>query len=95
MRKTGVLILCVLLVSLATPLLSVRSIESADNTAMLLTLDVCDASGSSLSANQDMPSLYEGTCKILPLEFAGFHKAGKPVFSFLLMPSLEELPPKV
>jgi hypothetical protein len=62
---------------------------------MILTLDVCGSSGSSMSANQDIPSIYERHCKIMPLEFAGFHTAAKPVFPFLLIPSQEELPPKV
>jgi len=95
MRKKGALILFFLIISLATPLLNVMPVESDDDHAVILGLDVCDASESSISANQDMPSLYECSCKIVPLEFAGFHTAANPVFSFLLIPSQEELPPKV
>jgi len=95
MRRTGVLVLCALIISLAAPVHAMTAVVSSDETAMILTLDVCGSSGPPLSAHQDIPSLYECPCKIAPSEFAGFRYISKPVFSPLLIPSQEELPPKV
>jgi len=95
MKKISVLVLCVLIVSLATPVFAITSAVSSGGTTMILTLDVCGSSGSSLSTNYDMPSICECPCEIVPLEFAGFHSILKPFFSLLLIPSQEELPPKV
>ena len=95
MRKISVLILVALIVSLATPVFAITSAVSTGGTAMILTLDVCSSSGLSLSAGNDMPSIYECPCKIVPMEFAGFQNILQPPFLLLLMPSQEELPPKV
>jgi len=95
MRKISVLVLCALIISLATPVFGVTSDVSSGGATMILTLDVCGSSGSFLSTIDDMPSICECPCKIVPLEFAGFHSILKPFFSLLLIPSQEELPPKV
>ena len=95
MRKISVLVLFALIISLATPVFAITSAVSSGGTTIILTLDVCNSSGSSVSTNHDMPSICECTCKIVPLEFAGFHRILKPFFSPLLIPSQEERPPKV
>ena len=95
MRKTSVLLLCTLIICLMAPMHAVTAVASQNDTTVIFTLDVCGSAGSSISANQDIPSIYECPCKIMPLEFTGFLNISKPLFSPLLIPSQEELPPKV
>jgi hypothetical protein len=95
MRKISLLILFVLIISLVTPLYAMTPAMPTDDTPAFLTLDVCGASGPLHSAKHDTPSIYECPGEIASLEFAGFHSAAKPVFSFLLIPSQEERPPKI
>ena len=89
------MVLFAIIISLATPLFAITSAVSSEGTIVVLTLDVCGSSGHTSSTNHDMPSVCECPCKIVPLEFAGFHSILKPFFSLLLIPSQEELPPKV
>ena len=84
MRKISMLILCVLIISLATPVFAITSTIASDGTTMILTLD-----------DNDMPSICECSCKIVPMEVAGSYSILQPLFSPLLIPSHEELPPKV
>ena len=95
MRKISVVILCCLIVSLATPLFAVTHTVSSDGNTMILTLDVCNSSGHPMSHGNEMPSIYECPCKIVPLEFAGFQSILEPSFLVLLISSQEERPPKV
>ena len=94
MRKMSVLVLCALIIPLLAPV-HVSTASSQSDKTVIFTLDVCGSPGSSLSAHQDMPSLYECPCKINPSGFIGFQNISKSVFSFLLIPSQKERPPKV
>jgi len=94
-RKISILILCAIIISLATPVFALTSAESSGSTTLILTLDICNSSDHSLSTGNEMPSICECPCNIVPLKIAGFHIILKPFFSPLLIPSQEERPPKV
>jgi hypothetical protein len=95
MKKISVMILCALIISLIAPLQTVTLAESQSGDTVILTLDVCSPSGSSLSANNDLLSIYECPCKIIPLALLGLQHIAKPAFSFLLIPTQLDRPPKI
>jgi len=90
-----IFILLALLVAILSPLTAHVSIPSADHAKYFVTLDVCSASGSFLSANADAPSLLEGFCIPASYEFAEFFQPGStPPVSSLFSVQIEQ-PPRI
>lgn len=95
MKIGSILVLFALIVSVILPLHPVVSHASDKGKAMLLTLDVCDKVGQSLSSNADMVSIHECQSKFIPLEFYGFQRISNPAFSSSLISFQKERPPRV
>lgn len=95
MKAGSILLLLALIVSVISPLSPVVSHASDKGKAMLLTLDVCDKTGQSLSSNADMISIHECQSKFIPLGFSGFHRISNPALSSSLISFQKERPPRV
>lgn len=92
MRMKSIIILLSLLAAIFSPI-SIN-ISLADNGAYIVTLDVCHASGSSLSLDSHMPVIDEHPCKICPLEFVGFAGMSKQRSELDILSFQLERPPR-
>ena len=95
MRSNSIWIIVALVVSMLSPITAHVTISSHNQEKCIISLDVCNASGSFLSANVNAPSLHECCCKLAPLEFAEFIEANNSFFSPSLFPLKIERPPEV
>lgn len=95
LRLSGILVLTVLCLSLVSPLTVHLVRLPADTGAHLVTLNVCNVSDASLSVNADSPSLYECSCKHMPLQFAGYHELPDAAFVPFIFSLRHERPPRV
>lgn len=94
MKTAAFLILAMLVLSMTSPL-SLHVPFSSDHNSRILTLDICDASGSALSVNGGMPVIPECPCKLCPLEFNGFHWIADTLFTPFFIPFQQDRPPRV
>lgn len=95
MKLSAILILIGLGLSLFLPVTAHISIPSANQMKSLVSLDVCNASSSFLSAHADIYGLFECPCDPAPLEVAKYNET--EVESFAPSPfSLQiDQPPKI
>jgi hypothetical protein len=71
------------------------SLSPTDQVKYFVSLDVCNASGSFMSANADTPSLHECPCKPVPFEFAAFFETNASTFALSLFSVQVERPPRI
>jgi hypothetical protein len=92
MKKISVTLLIILVSAVFSPL--TISISPDDGASFLVTLDVCNFSGSSVSVNADSPIIQECPCALCPSGLSG----SVEIVHFLYRPSLfasrEDRPPQ-
>jgi len=93
MKTISVIILLALSLSVTPQAIVINPYAGAE--ASLLTLNVCDNSGSGVLSNPDMPFVYECPCKLVPSGFIGFNDIPNPTFNPFLAALPKEHPPKV
>lgn len=69
MKSSAALLLVSLMLSIAAPF--TIHISATDDVDALITLDLCNASHSSISVNSDSPAVQEATCCVAPAGLAG------------------------
>jgi hypothetical protein len=94
MRKSGLLILAVMLISFFLPVTTPLVISPGDHTACLVTLDVCGSAGAYMSVNAGAPCLHECSYRQIPLEFAAFLENTFFFFTPSMVLNPIEQPPK-
>jgi len=92
MKIQRILVVIALSLSVLSPL-SV-SISPLDDHSYIMTLDVCNASGSALSVNADAPALLESSGKLCPLAFCGHTEVIYSACKLSLLSSQLERPPR-
>ena len=95
MRSNSIWIIAALVVSMLSPITAHVTISSHNQERCIISLNVCNASGSSISANANAPSLHECCCELAPLEFAELIEANNSGFSLSLFLLKIERPPEV
>jgi len=95
LRKiSGLLILAAVLLSIISPV-NLTFIHFSGNNKVLVTFDVCHASGPLQPANAEAPSYPEQICCSLSIPgFAGFYTAFLSFFKSPLISSQKEKPPR-
>ncbi len=84
-----------LVASILLPATAPVSIAPSGKTACWVSLDVCNAKGSFLSAQADTPLLLECVCSPSPLELAELFEDGTSSFVAYLFPIQIERPPRI
>ncbi len=74
-------IIVALVVSMLSPITAHVTIASHNQVKCIASLDVCNASGSFISANPEIPCLYESSCTDCPLQFAEYREPDNMYFS--------------
>lgn len=95
MKISCTFVLTVILITLLAPVHVTLAYRYDNDAPHLMTLDVCGASSPFISANSEMPSLYESLCNLCIPDFAGFHDASEPAFRPFIMTDREERPPRI
>lgn len=93
MKLRGAVILVVLVISIFLPVTGQISV-AAGPTEYLVSLDVCDAAGSFMSASADVPSLLECPVSHAPLELVEYIESSDSFFSPSLFSIQIERPPR-
>ncbi len=92
MRLKAALILVALFASILSPL--TFDVYGHDDRTVLVTLDVCKASGVSLSVSAELPVIHEPFCNLLPPDSA-FHREGAdPEFKPFIITFQKDRPPR-
>ena len=95
MRLNALFILVALLVSVLSPLNVHISTSSTGHVKYLVSLDVCNASGASISANSsDAPVLHAGPYKPVPFNIAEFIETHNSSFNPFFYFAAIDRPPK-
>jgi len=92
MKKVALILLMVLFSALCSPLTIIAA--PSDSGSFLVTLDVCNASGSFLSVNADCPAIQECSLNIVPLVFLEYLDEVRPLFNPSVIISKQERPPQ-
>lgn len=87
-------IIVALIVSMLSPITAHVTISSHNQEKCIVSLDVCNASGSFISANGDTPLLLESPFKPLSFEFAEYIEPGSFSYTPALYFSQLERPPR-
>jgi len=77
MKLKSLLVLIMLVASIVLPVTLHLSTSQNSQMAIIITLDVCHASDSSLSVNTDIPSLHECPCNPVLLERGALPEVNK------------------
>ena len=81
MRSSSIWIIVALVVSMLSPITAQVTISSHNQEKCIGSLDVCNTSGSFISAHSEIPFLHESPCTDCPLKFAGCLKPDNLSFS--------------
>jgi len=95
MKLKSLLVLIMLVASIVVPVKLHISTSQNSPMVIIITLDVCHASGSSLSVNTDIPSLHECSCDPVLLESEALPKVDKTSFAPSWFSIQIERPPRV
>jgi hypothetical protein len=95
MKLSAILILIVLGLSLFLPVTVHISLPSANHIKCLVSLDVCNASASFMSAHSDIQGLFECPCDPAPLEGVKQNETEVASFALSLFSLQIEKPPKI
>ena len=94
MRLKALIMLVAFIVIVIAPV-HINVYQYPDNkTASLLTLDVCNASGSGLSVQADTPWMLDGLFSLFLSEGIYFHEILQPAFHAFLISFQQERPPR-
>ncbi len=94
MRVKALIVLIALISSIMTPV-SFNVYSSKNKTTIIVTLDVCNAAGHSVSVNSESAIVYELPCRFVQLMFNGFYEIIEPAFFQFILAFLSDHPPKV
>jgi len=95
MRSSSKWIIMALVVSMLSPLTTHINVLLHNQEKCIVSLDVCNASGSFIAANDNAtPSLHECCCKLVPFEFTELIEATNSVCSLFLFPFQIDRPPR-
>jgi hypothetical protein len=94
MQLSSIWIIVALVVSMISPITAHVTISSHNQEQRIVSLDVCSASGSFISANDNSPSLHECCCTQVPFEFTECIKTNNLSYSPSLFSIQLERPPR-
>jgi len=94
MKVKVLIVLIVFAMTIVAPFKINVNFHPGNKTASILTLDVCDGSGSALSARADIPCVLECPCALSLIESSFKYVAANSVFTPFLIAFQQERPPK-
>jgi hypothetical protein len=92
MKIRAAIMVVALLLSLAAPL-SIH-ISATNSAPVLVSLDVCDAAGTTLSLNADIPAIQERPIVLVESALSGYVVPPVPDCFSSVLPAREERPPE-
>ncbi len=94
MKVRILIVLIVFTMTICAPFKINVHFNPGNRTASILTLDVCHAAGTALSAQADVPCVLECPCALSLIESSFMYAAANSVFTPFLMAFQQERPPK-
>ena len=94
MKVKIIILLIVFAITICAPFKINAHYNTGNKTTSILTLDVCQAAGASLSAQGDIPCVLGCPCTLSLFESGSKYAAANSVFNPFLLPFQQERPPK-